>query len=168
MARCYGNYRTDSMSDVRVEVCAVKAARRKGTAAPESKMLPSTTAAYQLNVWSAHIQTAIGCRAWRQIQHRLTPCLWCFLQPHLLLQWSYWKWSTVIVPQTNLPSQHNIVVMLPYVHAQFSVCAKKNQTVRMKKQLRLQRLVLKSSICDDIHVHCPGIHWWIKSGILQT
>ena len=59
MARCYGSYRTDSMSDVRVEVWAVKAARRKATAAPELKMLPPTTAAFQLNARRAHIQTAI-------------------------------------------------------------------------------------------------------------
>ena len=58
-ARCYGSYRTDSMSDVRVEVWAVKAARRKATAAPQLKMLPPTTAAFQLNARRAHIQTAI-------------------------------------------------------------------------------------------------------------
>ena len=159
------------MSDVRVEVWAVKAARRKATAAPELKMLPPTTAAFKLNVWRAHIQTDIWMSCMEADPAPLDPILhgWCADNLAKSLVLLILPPTTPLAPMellemihcccaSHLASQHNVIVMLPNFHAQFSVRAMKNQTVGMKKQLRLQRLMLKSSICDDMHVQCPGIH----------
>ena len=56
---CYGTKERNSMSDVHNDVWATKMGKPKVTTMPDLKVLPSTTEAFEQNVWHAHIQTAI-------------------------------------------------------------------------------------------------------------
>ena len=72
MAACYGS----TKRNVRVDVWSTKMARRKVTAAPELKNLPSTTQAFEMNVRRAHIQTAIWKSACEAEPPKLDPTVY--------------------------------------------------------------------------------------------
>ena len=60
---CYGPKDADDISAVRFEMWTMKMSSKRLTSAPELKMLPPTTQAFQLHVKRTHYQTALWTSA---------------------------------------------------------------------------------------------------------